>query len=257
MSPRQGSSDLEDSILDPMVASVSQFVHETKACMVKRIWKASSKQWSSQVTLVLLAILSSSASADLLDDALMRYSKVETYQVTLRSSAAPGGPFREIIRYTYKRPGWVRMDFRQPYDGMVLIYDPERNGVRLWPLGPKGPGFSLSPDNWLLRSGGGERVDRSDIGTLLHRAIRLRESGNAQVLGEEQMNHRDTVRLRVIGGVGDEVEGVHRFDLWLDARTLMPLKVEAYDNRDDPLDLVLMGDLRVDVPLPERAFQEP
>lgn len=208
-------------------------------------------------TLVLLAIVSGSASADLLDDALTRFSKVETYQVTLRSSAAPGRPFREIIRYTYKRPGWVRMDFRQPYDGMVLIFDPERNGVRLWPLGAKGSDFFLSPDNWLLKSRGGERVDRSDIGTLLHRAIRLRENGNAQVLGEEQVNHRDTVRLRVIGGAGEEVEGVHRFDLWFDARTLMPLKVEAYNNRDDPLDVVLMGDLRVDEPLPERAFQAP
>jgi len=214
-------------------------------------------QWCSQVALLLL-VMSGSASADLLDDALMRYSKVETYQATLRSSAVPGGPFREIIRYSYKKPGWVRMDFRKPHNGLVLIHDPENNGVRLWPLEPKGPDFSLSPDNGLLRSGGGERVDRSDIGTLLHRAIRLRESGNAQVLGEEeQVNHRDTVHLRVIGGAGEKVEGVHRFDLWLDDRTLMPLKVEAYDDHDAPLDIVLMDDLQVDVPLQDRAFREP
>ena len=160
-------------------------------------------------------------------------------------------------RYTYKKPGWVRMDFRKPHNGLVLIYDPQSNGVRLWPLDPKGPDFSLSPDSWLLRSGGGERVDRSDIGTLLQRAIRLRESGAAQVLGNDRVNHHDAVRLRVIGGAGAAVEGVHRFDLWLDSRTLMPLKVEAYDDRDDPLDLVLMDDLKLDVPLQEKVFQEP
>lgn len=217
----------------------------------------SSKQWSIQVILVLLTILSGRASADLLDDALMRYAKVETYQATLRSSASPGGPFREIIRYTFKKPGWVRMDFRQPHPGLVLTYDPERNGVRLWPFGPKGPVFSVSPDIGWLRSGGGERVDHSDIGTLLHRAIRLRGSGNAQVLGEESVDHHDTVRLRVIGGAGKQVEGVHRFDLWLDDRTFMPLKVEAYDDHDAPLDIVLMDDLQVDMPLPERTFQGP
>lgn len=225
--------------------------------MVKRMWKASSKRWRIPAAVGLFAIMSDTASADLLDDALSRYSKVESYQVTLRSSASHGGPFREIIRYAFKQPGWVRMDFSQPYSGMVLIYDPEKNRVRLWPWGSRGPDFSLSPDNWLLRSEGGERVDRSDIGTLLQRAIRLRERGHAQELGEEWLNHRDTVRLRVIGGAQQEVEGVHRFDLWLEARTLMPLKVEAYDQGDVPLDLVLMDDLRVDVPLPQRGFQEP
>jgi outer membrane lipoprotein-sorting protein len=225
--------------------------------MLITIWKELSKQGRSQVALLLLAIVSGGASADLLDDALIRYSKVETYQVTLRSSASPGGPFREIIRYTYKKPGWVRMDFRKPHNGSLLIYDPERNGVRLWPVDSKGPDFSLSPDSWLLRSGGGERIDRSDIATMLHRAIRLREGGDAQVLGEERVNHRDTVRLRVTGGAGEAVEGVHRFDLWLEAHSLMPLKIEGYDIHDAPLDLVLMDDLQVDVPLPERTFREP
>lgn len=224
--------------------------------MLNRILKALSRQSSSQVALLLL-VMSGTASADLLDNALMRYARVETYQATLRSSAVPGGSFREIIRYTYKKPGWVRMDFRQPHPGLVLTYDPERNEVRLWPFGPKGPDFSVSPDIGWLRSGGGERVDRSDIGTLLHRAIKLRQSGNAQILGEESVNQRDTVRLRVIGGEGKKIEGVHRFDLWLDDRTLMPLKVEAYDDHDAPLDIVIMDDLQVDMPLPERVFQGP
>src|SRR5512147_353680 len=116
--------------------------------MVKRMWKVSSKRWKIPAAVGLFAIMSDTASADLLDDALSRYSKVETYQVTLRSSASHGGPFREIIRYAFKQPGWVRMDFSQPYSGMVLIYDPEKNRVRLWPWGSRGPDFSLSPDNW-------------------------------------------------------------------------------------------------------------
>ena len=224
--------------------------------MLNRTLKAFSRQWSGQLALLLL-LMSGTACGDLLDDALMRYSRVETYQATLRSSAVPGGPFREIIRYTYKKPGWVRMDFRRPHRGLMLTYDPEKNGVRLWPFGPKGPDFSVSPDIGWLRSGGGERVDRSDIGTLLHRAVRLRESGNARVMGKESVNHHDTVRLRVTGGDGKKIEGVHRFDLWLDDRTLLPLKVEAYDDNDAPLDIVLMDDLQVDMPLPEQTFQGP
>lgn len=51
--------------------------------------------------------------------------------------------------------------------------------------------------------------------------------------------------------------GVHRFDLWLDTNSLMPLKVEAYDRRDVPVDWVLMDDLELNVALPRRMFEKP
>jgi outer membrane lipoprotein-sorting protein len=129
--------------------------------------------------------------------------------------------------------------------------------VRLWPFGPRGPGFTLSPENWLLTSAGKHRVDRSDIGALLSHALSLRQQGAAEVLGEEPLNGRTALRLRVRGLEREEVDGVHRFDLWLDADTCMPLRAEAYDRRDVPVDLVLMDDLELDPPLPAGIFDRP
>lgn len=197
------------------------------------------------------------SAADLVGEAVARYSAVASYTVTLRSYAERGGPFREIIRYAYRKPGWVRMDFRLPHAGMVLIYDPERNAVRLWPFGPRGPGFSLDPGSWLLASAGGHRVDRSDIGALLAQVAALREQGSTESLGEEALSGRTTVHLRITGHGETEVEGVHRFDLWLDPNSLMPLKAEAYDRRGVPVDLVLMDDLELNVALPRQVFEKP
>ena len=196
-------------------------------------------------------------AADLVGEAVARYAEVKSYTVTLRSYTEPGGPFREIIRYSYSKPGWVRMDFRLPHAGMVLIYNPEINTVRLWPFGPRGPGFSLDPGNWLLASTGGHRVDRSDIGALLAQVAALRERGSTESLGEEALSGRTTVHLRITGHGETEVEGVHRFDLWLDPNSLMPLKVEAYDRRGIPVDLVLMDDLELNVALPRQMFEKP
>lgn len=206
---------------------------------------------------MVLAASPGPVSADSLDEALARFASIETYRVTLRSSESPGGAYREVIRYTYRKPGWVRMDFRRPYAGMVLIYSPEKKAVRLWPFGPTGPGFTLSPDNWLLSSAGRHRVDRSDIGALLAHVLQLRQQGAVEVLGDEPQNGRTVLRLRVTGRDRGEVDRVHRFDLWLDAVSLLPLKVEAYDRDGAPVDLVLMDDLELDVALPAEIFERP
>jgi outer membrane lipoprotein-sorting protein len=205
----------------------------------------------------MLAPMSGSAFADVLDDALARFAALRNYQVTLRSSETPGGPFREVIRYAYRTPGWVRMDFVRPRQGMILIYDPEKQVVRLWPFGANGPDFSLSPQNWLLTSAGGHRVDRSDIGALLAHAAALRSKGTVELVGEEPLGGRLATHVRVTGAGDEVVDKIHRFDLWLDAESLMPLQAEGYGLRDVPVDLVRMDDLVLDVALPERLFDAP
>lgn len=225
---------------------------------MKKAWRAPSRWWNSVFAIVTLATVSGAASAaDLVGEALARYAEVESYTVTLRSYTEPGGPFREVIRYSYSKPGWVRMDFLRPHAGMVLVYDPERKAVRLWPFGQSGPGFSLDPGNWLLASAGGHRADRSDFGALLAQVAAVRERGSTENLEEEVLGGRMAAHIRITGHGEAEVEGVHRFDLWLDSISLMPLKVEAYSRSDGPVDFVLMDDLELNVALSRRLFEKP
>jgi len=200
----------------------------------------------------LLVMASVGASGiDPIHAAIERYRAVESYQVTLRSSY---GGESDVIHYSYRKPGFVRMDFVQPHRGAVLIYSPLTRNVRLWPFGGRLFSLTLSPENRLVQSPTGQRVDRSDIGALLDNVKSLQRTGETAVLGEEIVGGKKTVRLAV-AGTGSFVAGnVHRYDLWLDSATLLPLKVVSRDINNDVIETVVMDDLNINVKLGDELF---
>ena len=72
--------------------------------------------------LLLLAL--GSAMADPLTEAEARFRALETYRVTVRTLATDGE--RQVIRYYFRKPGWVRIETVSPHPGAVLIYEPEQ-----------------------------------------------------------------------------------------------------------------------------------
>ncbi|MGH8661359.1 MAG: LolA family protein [Burkholderiales bacterium] len=190
-------------------------------------------------------------SPDPVDAAIERYRTVESYRVTLRSSY---GDQSDVIRYSYKKPGFIRMDFVQPHKGAVLIYSPVTGNVRLWPFGVGLFSLTLSPGNRLVQSPTGHRVDQSDIGTLLRHVKTLQQNGETAILGEELLGGTKALRV-VVAGAGKFVVGdVHRYELWLDTATLLPVKVVSRDLRDDIIETVLMDDLYPNVKIGNELF---
>lgn len=184
--------------------------------------------------------------------AIEHYRTVETYRVTLRSSHADG---EEHIRYYYRKPGFVRMEFIRPHAGAVLVYSPLTRRVRLWPLGAgRFPELSLSPRNPLIRGPGGQTVDKSDVGALFENVHTLLEQGQAEVLGEARMAGRSALHLVVTGAPGLAVAGVHRYELWLDTASRFPLKVISRNQADAIIETVMMDDLEINAPLAETLF---
>lgn len=201
--------------------------------------------------LVVMASLGAN-SPNPVDAAIERYRTVESYRVTLRSSYEDQS---DVIRYSYKKPGFVRMDFVQPHKGAVLIYSPLTKKVRLWPFGGGFFSLTLSPENRLVLSPTGHRVDRSDIGVLLDNVKALQRNGRTTVLGEEIVSGKTTTRLVVAGTGTFVVDNVHRYELWLDRVTLLPLKAVSRDLKDDIIETVVMDDLDLDIKLGDEIFQ--
>lgn len=198
-------------------------------------------------------LLSLEVMADPLDDAQTQFAALHTYQVTVQSTAASGD--RQVIRYFYRKPGWVRMEFIQPYRGMVLIYNPGTRRVRLWPFGVTHlPSLSFAPDHPLLRSAHGHQVDRSDVGALLVNLRDLREHGGLTQLGDAQVAGRAAMGLDITGHADSAVNDVHHYRVWLTRDTLFPLRVESFDLDGTPLETVDMADAEVDVSFPDRFF---
>jgi outer membrane lipoprotein-sorting protein len=206
--------------------------------------------------LILAAALTSAspigAPPDALDNAIKHFRTVESYRVTIRSIHADG---EEHIRYYYKKPGFVRMEFIRPHAGSVMIYSPDTKRVGLWPLGAGNfPKLSLSPENSIIRSLSGMRVDRSDVGTLLENIRALREQGSTRMLGEETADGRTDLHFIVTGREGLAVDDVHSSELWLDAVSQFPIKVISRDIHDAIIETVVMEALEINGKLPEALF---
>lgn len=207
---------------------------------------------SAMIALLLMMMVVSVPIDDPLDEALQSFRGVSTYRVTIRSGGDSPG---EIIRYHYRKPGYVRMDFIKPHKGAALTYDPLKRTVALRPFGIFSSFLlSLSPDNSLVTSSRGHRVDSSDIGALLGRVQKLQKQGTTVITGEERVGGNGA-RVVVIEGNGDSaVEGIHRYVLWLDKKTGLPLKTMAYGISGDLVEDVLMDDLEINIPLQPGLF---
>jgi hypothetical protein len=201
---------------------------------------------------LMLATALSATRLSPLDDAIEHFRSVETYQVTLRSSRADG---EHHIRYFYRKPGFVRMDFIRPHAGAVLVYSPLTRRVRLWPRGAgRFPELSLSPHNPLIRSPGGQTVDKSDVGALFDNVRGLRAAGQAEVGGGVRLAGGSALYLVVSGAAGEAVDGVHRYELWLDTSSRFPLKVISRDRDDAIIETVTMDALQINAPLAQSLF---
>ena len=201
----------------------------------------------------LLMVVALGLEPDPLSAALSRFAQVHAYQLTVRGEGRRG---EEVIRYAYRRPGFIRMDMVTPYRGAVLIYSPETRRVRLWPFGSpeRRAGLSLSPLNPLVRSARGHRVDESDVGTLLRNVQRLQQRGELHHLGAAVIDGRRSHHLVVQCEEEHRVGEVARYELWLDDETLFPLKVISSDRLGSVIETVWLEEIVIDPDLPENFF---
>jgi len=184
------------------------------------------------------------AMSDLLNHAVEKYAKVESYRVTLRSKSSRGV---EVIKYSYKKPGYIRMEFETPHHGTVVTYDPREKKVHIQPFKSiESFHFIFNPSSSIVKSSRGHRVDESDIGTLLKTAAELGKKGTVEKTGSEKINGRLADIVTVTGAGGRTVEkDVNRYVLYLERATGLPIKVESFGVDGEIIESVLMDDLEV------------
>lgn len=179
------------------------------------------------------------------------YRKIDSYRVTIKSSQS------NTLCYYFKRPGHVRIEFIQPFEGAVIIYDPDSKVARLWPLGyPRFPAFTLSPENRLIQNPSGQRVDRSDFGALYQNVQILQQHGKATLAGAVSIHGKNTLHLIVKGLDNFSIAGVHRFQIWVDQATVFPLKVSSHDVMGNILEAVEFEYLQINPVFPPEFFKQ-
>ncbi|WP_412767239.1 sigma-E factor regulatory protein RseB domain-containing protein [Citrobacter enshiensis] len=192
-------------------------------------------------------------TTNLIDLSQQQFEHIQSYQVLLRSSSPQDES--KVIRYSYRKPGFVRMDFTRPHPGAVLTYNPVSRKVKLWPFGlGTFPVLNLSPTDSLIQDDHGHRVDQSDIGVLLSNIRRLQHDGTTVTVGEETLAGRATLHLSVTGPKGVSVDDVNRYEIWLDKSHGLPAKVVSYDRQGKLLETVLMDAMVINIQFPADFF---
>src|SRR3569833_1860629 len=121
-------------------------------------------------------------------------------------------------------------------------FSPITRQARLWPFGHRRfPSMSLSPDNPLIQSPAGQRVDRSDIGALYRHVRSVLEHGHGEVIGVEEIDDRPVWHLQVSTAASFSLGPVTRYELWLDEARALPLLVRSYDKDDGMIEAVGRG----------------
>ena len=193
-------------------------------------------------------------AADPIQTAIDQYRQISGYQVTIKSV---GKGKTEIINYYFKKPGHVRMKFVAPFKGAELVYDPRSRQARLWPFGYGSfPSLNLSPDSRLIRSSTGQRVDRSDVGALYRNVRALQGHGTIETLGIETFHGAEALHVAVSANDGFSLDGVSRYQLWLDGESGFPLRVMSYAMDGALMETVEMEELRIDPRFPEDFFRQ-
>jgi hypothetical protein len=176
------------------------------------------------------------------------FTALTTYTLTVHSHPENGDPV--ALRYSFRKPGFIRMDFIRPHAGATLIFNPRTHSARVWPFGfPRFPSLALDPGNPMIRGPQGHRVDQSDLGTLVRNLCALEKSGVAAIA-----DAGDPTCLVVEGAPGRKVAGVHRYRVWFDPACSLPNRVISEDDLGERIESVTMDDLRIDAALPEDFF---
>lgn len=185
--------------------------------------------------------------------AQQHFEHIESYQVKIVSKSAQGD--NSVIHYSYRKPGYVRMDFTEPHPGAVLVYNPISGTVRLWPFGlHQFPVLNLSPANSLIRDQKGHRVDQSDVGTLLRNIRSLQQRGETTIVGKEVLLGQSVLHVSIRGPAGFTVSDVHRSELWLDNSHHFPIKVVSYGIDEHVIETVFMDAVVFNIPFPDNFF---
>ena len=210
-------------------------------------------QWLLATMLIASAHTFAASPSDPISQAQEQLAQIAEYQCKIDSRSAQGD--RTLMRYSYRKPGYVRMDFSEPHRGAVLIYDPDSAKVRVWPFGIGTlPVLSLSPSNSLVQGPNGHRIDQSDVGTLLRNIRHLQQGGKTTVIGKEALAGQAALHVTILGAAGVNVGGVHRYEVWLEDSHSFPTKVVSYDTDNREIETVMMDALVFNLHFPTDFF---
>jgi outer membrane lipoprotein-sorting protein len=183
------------------------------------------------------------------------YAKVSAYQTEMEVREYRKGKHLETKRflYTFKKPNQLRIDMRSPQPGTVLVYPDKQGKVTLRPGGWTGfVTLHLAPDNSMLATESGARIDQSDFGLLLRN---IRHSLTDQRRGEITLSEaegRISIEVLADDHFLPGVQTLYRFVF--DSARGLPLEEQEATPKGVPKRVTIFGKLKSSITIREDFF---
>ncbi|MDD3619054.1 MAG: hypothetical protein PHX57_06645 [Desulfobulbaceae bacterium] len=183
------------------------------------------------------------------------YDKLIDYQANLeiRQYVDDGSLEEKKLRYTYKKPGAIRLDFERPHAGMAVVY-PDREGkVAIRPLRWL-PFFILRKD---LRDPGtqvsrGQQINQTDLGLLIRNiGHSVKEGRKGPVSVSLQENQ---VIITVLAENHFRRNITTRYSFFIDTTLWLPEMVEECDFEGRQERVIVFHDLKVNLGIADPFF---
>ena len=166
---------------------------------------------------------------DLLNKMKSAYAEVIDYQAAMevRTYGNDNALDTETFLYTFKKPKKIRLDFKSPHPGMVLVYPDRKGKVGVRPSGwASFIKLSLAPDSFLLKTSSGQSIDQTDMGLLIgniSRSLTDEHHGEPEIDEDEKF-----IRVQVLAENHFQQGILTRYEFIIDRVMWLPVGVSEY-----------------------------
>lgn len=183
------------------------------------------------------------------------FQQMDAYQAEIETSEYQAGRIvtTRRFRFSFRKPDLLRIDMETPHPGMRLVYPDETGRVFVQFGGWKGfLKLRLAPDNPLLATRSGQRIDQSDLGLLIRNIAR---SVGEPSRGEPQLVEKDRQLLLEVVAADHFLPGVvTRYRFVIDKTLWLPVAVDELTPDGRMKRTVRFRNLNISPQLPEDFF---
>jgi hypothetical protein len=183
------------------------------------------------------------------------YEAVNDYRVHVQVvlAAANADLRTEEFIYTFRKPNQVRIDFKKPQKGTILVFPDEEGKVLVRPWGWRLLDLHLAPDSLLLSNPSGQRIDQSDFGLLIRNMGRSMNGGRRGP--PEVIEEGPVVRIGVLAEDHFREGKITRYQFTVARGTWLPKEIEERSPDGVFERRITFGSLEVNTGVPDSSFQ--
>lgn len=168
---------------------------------------------------------------------------------------SPDGSFQtKIFLYTFQKPNRIRIDFKRPHPGMVMVYPAKNGKVLVWPF-KWAPSFKLylSPDSFMLKNHSGQQIDQTDLGLLIRNissSLTQHRRGPLQIVEKN-----GSIEIRVLADDHFRAQTVTRYRFIINKKRWLPAGVVELTKDRTRKRSIYFRNLRVNIRISNGFFR--